>query len=78
MRIDYRKINQGKKFCNVVITEETAEELNVSLELVKEIIQANQEFSRKTIERGAYENVTLPYLGKLKARHKAIQAAANR
>lgn len=78
MRIDYRKINQNKQFCNQIITEETSEELNLDLSLVKEVIQANEQFARKSIERGAFENVTLPYLGKLKCKHKQVQAAATK
>lgn len=74
-KIDYTKINENKKFCNAEIIEEVAEELGLSIHLVKGIIASNSDFLRKTIETGAYESIHLPYLGKLKAKLRSVQKA---
>lgn len=77
MGADYRKINEQKKFCNEEIIEECVEELHLPKELIQEVVKLNSKFNRKVIETGAYESVTLPYLGKLKAKLSSVQKAAS-
>jgi len=72
--LDFEKNNtKDKRFCNEEIYEEVSEELQVDLSLVQEVAKAHTEFSRMIIETGAFESVTLPYLGKLKAKLKSVQ-----
>lgn len=75
IKSDYREVNKNKRFCNVDIVEETAQELGVSESLVKDIVGFHSKMSRTVIETGAFESVTLPYLGKLKAKLKSKQKA---
>jgi len=72
--LDFEKINsKDKRFCNEEIYEEVSEELQVDINLVHEVAKAHSEFSKMIIETGAFENITLPYLGKLKAKLKSVQ-----
>jgi len=75
-KTDYTKINENKRFANQDILEETIEELQLDPTLVEEVILANSKFVRSVIETGAYESITLPYLGKLKAKLRSVQMAA--
>jgi nucleoid DNA-binding protein len=72
---DYTKINKEKNFCNETLYSEVAEELRVSENFVKEIVKSHSDFIVRSIERGAFESITLPYLGKLKAKLKSVQKA---
>jgi len=72
--LDFEKNNyKDKRFCNEEIYEEVSEELQLPLELVQEVAKAHTDFSRMIIETGAFESITLPYLGKLKAKLKSVQ-----
>jgi hypothetical protein len=72
--LDFDKNNaKDKRFCNEEIYEEVSEELQLPIDLVKEVGQAHSEFSKMIIETGAFENITLPYLGKLKAKLRSVQ-----
>ncbi len=70
--IDYRKINQNKRYCNEQVYYEVAENLEVPEQLVKDIFNAQSEFTAKIIKRGAFESVTFVYLGKIKAKLRAV------
>lgn len=72
---DYTKINAEKNICNETLYEEVSEELGVSYTLVKEVVKSHSEFILRSIERGAFESITLPYLGKLKANLRSVQRA---
>lgn len=72
----YTKINTTRVYCNEELYEETAEELDISISLVKEIVHANSQFIRRVIETGGFENVILPYLGKVKSKPRSVQKAA--
>ena len=75
---DYTKINQSKNYCNTEILDEVIEERGSTLQLVSEIIDRHSKFIKRTIETGAFETVTLPYLGKIKSNPRKVQATSNR
>jgi len=75
---DFTKINENKVYCNVEILDEVVEERKSSLQLVSSIVEHHSQFIRRTIETGAYENVLLPYLGKIKCNTRKVQMVANR
>lgn len=58
---------------NLNLYQQVAKETGVSVEMVQEIVQAQSSFIRTTVERGAFESVSLVYLGKIKAKLKYIQ-----
>ncbi len=74
---DYTNANKERKFCNTELYDEVAEELGVDINLVKEVVSANSTFIKETIERGAFESVIMPYLGKIKAKLRSVQKASN-
>jgi len=72
--LDFEKNNnKDKRFCNEEIYEEVSEELQVDINLVREISKAHSEFARQIIETGAFESIILPYLGKIKAQTRKVQ-----
>lgn len=72
----YNKINSTRKYCNEEIYEEVSEELKINIDLVKEVISANSEYTVRVIHQGAFESVIYPYLGKIKAKLRSIQRAS--
>lgn len=72
-KIDYQKLNASKRFCNDDLIREVAEKLNISEQLVKEVVEAQAKLAAKTIKSGGLETVILPYLGKLKVNPYHIQ-----
>lgn len=73
--LNYEKVNKERVICNDEIYEEVSEEFEIDINLVKEVIEANSKFTRKVIERGAFESVIFPYLGKIKAKLRSVQKA---
>ena len=61
------------RFCNEEIYRETSEDLKVDLELVKNIVNVQSEFTKDTIKRGAFESIRYVYLGIIKAKHNKVQ-----
>lgn len=76
MSKEYEAINESRKFINEELYEETAEELGVEVELVREVVSANAEFTAKVIHQGAFESVIYPFLGKIKAKLRGVQKAS--
>lgn len=74
---DYIKINRDRKIANEEIYEEIAEELNIPIELVKEVHNAHSDFTIKIIITGAFESIIYPYLGKIKAKLRSVQKVTN-
>lgn len=72
----YNKINSNRKYCNEDIYDEVSEELKVNINLVKEVVSANSEYTVSIIHQGAFESVIYPYLGKIKAKLRSIQRAS--
>lgn len=72
-KVDYRKLNESKRFCNNDLIIEVAAELNVPEQLVKEIVEAQAKLAAKTIKSGTLQTVILPYLGKLKVNPYHVQ-----
>lgn len=68
----YQEINKEKKYCNKEVYEEVAEKLGITPELVEEIYNAQSEFAAKIVRRGGFESITFPYLGKIKAKLRAV------
>lgn len=65
--------NVDDRFCNEQLYRETAEELNVNIELVKDIVNVQSEFTKDTIKKGAFESIRYVYLGGIKAKHSKVQ-----
>ena len=61
------------KICNKELYAEVAKELNESESLVEEIIKIQSKFTIEVMERGAFETILYPYLGKIKPRLKKVQ-----
>lgn len=72
-KVDYRKLNESKRFCNNDLIVEVAEKLQVPEHLVKEIAEVQGRFAAKTIKSGTLKTVILPYLGKLKVNPYHVQ-----
>lgn len=62
-----------KVLCNSTCLREVANELGLPLKDVKEIVDCQSEFTRVTIETGAFNNIRWPYLGVFKSKTKEIQ-----
>jgi hypothetical protein len=78
MAADYTKVNESIKYCNTELYEECSEELNVNISLVREVVSANSEFIKETVQRGGFESIILPYLGKIKAKLRSVQKATGK
>lgn len=76
MSKEYAAINENRKIVNEQLYEETAEELGIDIELVKEVVSANAEFTARVIHQGAFESVIYPFLGKVKAKLRGVQKAS--
>ena len=72
-KVDYKKLNESKRFCNQDLIVEVAEKLGVSEQLVKEIAEAQAKLAAKTIKSGTLQTIILPYLGKLKVNPYQVQ-----
>jgi hypothetical protein len=59
--------------CNEILITETADELGLSEDLVRDVITFQGKECERVIKRGAFETVRLPYIGKLEANHKKVQ-----
>jgi nucleoid DNA-binding protein len=75
---DYTKVNAKKNFCNEIIIEEVADERKVSVELVREVVHSHSRYILEIIKSGAFESISLPYLGKLKAKLRSVQKARSK
>lgn len=73
----YKEINANRKICNEEIYDEIAEEEDLSPQLVKEILTAHSSFTITIVKIGAFESVIFPYLGKVKAKLRAIKHITN-
>lgn len=61
------------KYCNEELYRETADELDVHIDLVKDVVNVQSEFTKKIIKKGFFESIRYVYLGAIKPRHKKIQ-----
>lgn len=71
--VDYKKINEEKRYCNEQVIQEVAEKLNLSYSLVKSVIDAQSKFTSNVIKGGGLETIVMPYLGKFKVSPTKIQ-----
>jgi len=74
----YSKINNSRKVANQELYEAVASKLNISEQRVKEIIKQHSNYIVQTIREGFFDSVTLPYLGKIKAKKAKIKMAVLR
>lgn len=65
-KIDYKKLNAEKKFCNEEVLADVAEELDLSLDVVRDIVDAQSAFTARTMKAGGMETIMYVYLGKFK------------
>lgn len=59
--------------CNESLISFTSEELGISEDVVREVVEFQGEESERVIKRGGFETIRLPYLGKLEANHRKVQ-----
>lgn len=72
-KVDYRKLNAGKRFCNTDVEHEVGEKLGISHLLVRQVAEAQSKFILQTIKGGGMEVITMVYLGKLKVNPYQVQ-----
>ena len=61
-----------QRVCNADLYAEVAEELGVPIGMVKAVLKSQAEFTESIIRKGAFEGVSYPFLGKIKAKHKKV------
>jgi hypothetical protein len=59
-------------FCNNLITKEVALELGLTLEIVRQIINVQSEYTKEVIESSTFDSIRWPYLGVFKSKPKEI------
>jgi hypothetical protein len=59
--------------CNEECYQQVAQELNLPLAIVKEIINIQSLAGVRVIQTGGFESLMLPYLGKLRAKPAHVQ-----
>lgn len=72
-KIDYKTLNQGKRFANEELYTEVGEQLGIHRSVVKEIADIQDKVTAETIQSGNMETVILVYLGKLKVNYSRVQ-----
>lgn len=60
-------------FCNDFLLREVAGELGLSVEVVKNMVATQSEYTRIVMESNTFDNVRWPYLGVFKSKPKEIQ-----
>jgi len=60
-------------FCNDFIIKEVAHELGLTVEVVRNIITTQSEYTRIIIESNSFDCIRWPYLGVFKSKPKEIQ-----
>jgi hypothetical protein len=71
--VDYKKINEEKRYCNEQVIQEIAANLDLSYDLVKSVVDAQSKFTSNIIKGGGLETIVMPYLGKFKVSPTKIQ-----
>jgi hypothetical protein len=71
--IDYKKLNENKRFCNTDVIQEVAEELDLPEDLVASIAAAQSGYTAQTIKAGGLETILFVYLGKFKVNPFQVQ-----
>ncbi len=75
----YKKANENRKVANEVILEEVADELNLPLDLVREIVDNQFSYAARIIKMGNLENIMIPYLGKFRPNiRRVVKAMENK
>lgn len=59
--------------CNPIILREVSQELGLPLDVVKEIVNSQAEFTKVVIESSTFDSVRWPYLGVFKSKPKEVQ-----
>jgi hypothetical protein len=72
-KVDYKKLNENKEFCNEQIIQEVSEKMSIPYAVVKSVAEAQSKFTSDTIRGGGLETIVMPYLGKFKVAPKRVQ-----
>lgn len=59
--------------CNEVCLKEVSEELGLSLNTVRKMVDSQFEFVKITMETGMFDSIRLPFLGVFKSKPKEVQ-----
>lgn len=72
-RVNYKELNANKRFCNDDVLEEISEELDLPKHIVASIVDAQSQFTARTIQSGGLETIIFAYLGKFKINPRQVQ-----
>ena len=71
--MNWKEVNLNRKIANEEIYIEVADELGLTVELVKSIVKEQADLIFSTIKAGEFEGVILPYLGKVQINARKVQ-----
>lgn len=78
----YKHLKMSKKpqlpTANADVLEETSLELGLPIHLVKEVVQAQSDFTVDTIRRGEFQGVLWPLFGKIKVKVSKVHVLHER
>lgn len=66
--MDYTKINANKTFCNDLLYQKVSEELNIDINLVKDIVNVQSLTAVENVTNGP-ANIIFKSLGKIKVKY---------
>lgn len=66
-------MERKREICNNTIIREVAQELGLSISVVKDIVSTQSKLTIKVIESNSFDSIRWPYLGIFKAKTKAVQ-----
>lgn len=59
--------------CNIIVIKEVANELGLSIEAVKRMVNIQSEYTRFVMESNTFDSIRWPYLGVFKSKPKEVQ-----
>lgn len=62
-----------RTLCNEICIKEVAEELGLSTNTVRKIVDSQFGFVKEVMESGTFDSIRLPYLGVFKSKPKEVQ-----
>lgn len=72
-KIDYKKLNENKRFCNEDVIDKVAADLGLNPNTVRKVLEIQSEYTATTIRNGGMEQIIYPYIGRFKVNHRKVQ-----
>lgn len=72
-QVNYKELNEKKRFCNNDVYHEVSEELNLPTALIQLVADSQSKFTASTMKAGGMESITMVYLGKFKVNPRQVQ-----